>query len=268
MVLTNDFFFFLSVWEWDLKALPPPPHRHPCASELDSGFIPRQPSHNSPLFGLFMLLIYFVCGNISPTLSSLNVKNTNAPPTRHQSLSLAPTHSLAVSIYGFFFIFFLTFLRHERPSVFPTRSTYVHGHTLSLSLAAPQSCPNRMIGKSNKTPTVFQSEGVCAEQRRDKKEKGIKKKKEGAGGEEEEEEWTRGIVRPRESSPQKQKQLWVRTHSEERLAGTHPPRHSTTITTTAATPAEKELWLQFSGTWHSPWYLSCASGALAWFPVL
>lgn len=32
------------------------------------------------------------------------------------------------------------------------------------------------------------------------------KKKEAEGGEEEE-EWTRGIVRPRESSPQKQKQL-------------------------------------------------------------
>lgn len=112
-------------------------------------------------------------------------------------------------------------------------------------------------------PQCFRGKECAPNNGEIKRRKG--KKKEGEGGEEEE-EWTRGIVRPRESSPQKQKQLWVRTHSEERLAGTHPLRHTTTVTTT--TPAEKELWLQFSGTWHSPWYLSCASGALAWFPVL
>lgn len=48
-----------------------------------------------------------------------------------------------------------------------------------------------------------------------------------------------GIVRPCESSPQKQKQLWVRTHSEERLASTHTPQHTTTITS-STTPAEKK----------------------------
>lgn len=51
---------------------------------------------------------------------------------------------------------------------------------------------------------------------------------------------TGGIVRPRESSPQKQKQLWVCTHSEERLAGAHThPRHTTTTINT--TPAEKSF---------------------------
>lgn len=55
---------------------------------------------------------------------------------------------------------------------------------------------------------------------------------------------TGGIVRPRESSPQKQKQLWVCTHSEveiSRCAHTHAhthPRHTTTINTT---PAEKSF---------------------------
>lgn len=94
----------------------------------------------------------------------------------------------------------------------------------------------------------------------------IKRGKKRRGGE----EWMQGIVRPCESSPQKQKQLWVRTHSEERLASTHTPQHTTTITssTTPAGKKTKELWLQFSGTWRNPWYLPCASGALARFPVL
>lgn len=153
-----------------------------------------------------MLHIYFVCGNISPALTSLNVKNANAPPTRHQSLSLAQ-HSLLL----FQFMAFFTFLQHERPSVFPTLivcmcadtqvHTLPHGdahkhicmRTYSHTFTAPKSCPNRMISKSNKTPTVFQREGVFSEQRSDKR---AKKRRRGKG-----EEWTRGIVRPRESSP-------------------------------------------------------------------
>lgn len=133
-----------------------------------------------------MLHIYFVCGNISPALTSLNMKNANAPPTRHQSLSLAPTLSLAVSIYGFFFL-----LQHERPSVFPLTDVcawmhtdihimHVCTHTFSLSHSPTQSCRNRMIAKSNETPPVFQREGVCAKQWYEIK-KGIKDEGEADG---------------------------------------------------------------------------------------
>lgn len=170
-----------------------------------------------------MIHIYFVCGNISPTLTSL-MKNANVPATQHQSLCLAPTFWL------FRFMAFFPFLHHERPSVFPERiyvqehswtNTYIVRVCIQPFFTALLSCHSKMISKSNKSLTV--------QQLRDKPE----------GGEGEGEEDGRsghgGIVRPHESSLQKQKQLWMCTHSEERLAGnTHTPQHTTRVRTAPA----------------------------------
>lgn len=86
----------------------------------------------------------------------------------------------------------------------------------------------------NQIPTASQRGGVGTKQARDKKERAEEKDEEGGGGGGRG-EWPWGIVRPCESSPQKQKELWVCAHSEERLAGTHPTLH-TTITTTSLIP--------------------------------
>lgn len=105
-----------------------------------------------------MLHLYFVCGNISLTLTSLNMENANTPLTQHQSLSLAPTLSLAVSVYAF--------LKKKKTSYntkdhqcFQFRcmcdhmDVHIGSHALFLS-HSPCHVETKMISHSKETATV------------------------------------------------------------------------------------------------------------------
>lgn len=125
-------------------------------------FRPPQLYHISSLLSC-LCCPFIQFGNFSPTLTSLNMKNVNVPPTWHQSLSLAPT-----LFYGCFnlwppphppFFFFFPFIQNEWLSVFP-KQKYVHQHpqtnrSTGSAFTVLQSCPSRRICKSNYRPVVF-----------------------------------------------------------------------------------------------------------------
>lgn len=103
MVLTND--FFLSVWEWRPKSILPPPRRpHPYASELDSGFIPRQPSHNSSLFGCLCCTFILFAGTF-PWPSHLSTWKTLMRLQRDIKASPSPRRFLWLLRFMAFFFF-------------------------------------------------------------------------------------------------------------------------------------------------------------------